>query len=45
MKVITIKLSDIVHKELKHRMVSEDTTFQEYVSRLIDEDLKKVKKA
>ncbi|MGL4655055.1 MAG: hypothetical protein ACRCWM_04095 [Sarcina sp.] len=41
MKAITIRLTDNTHKELKHLMVSEETTFQDYVSELIEKDLKK----
>lgn len=41
MRVITIKLTDEVHKELKHTMINNDTTFQDYVSKLINDELKR----
>ncbi|MGL5067499.1 MAG: hypothetical protein ACRC6T_06680 [Sarcina sp.] len=43
MKVITIRLSDDIHKELKHHMINAETTFQDYVSTLIEAELKKYK--
>ncbi|WP_297518463.1 hypothetical protein [uncultured Clostridium sp.] len=41
MKAITIRLTENIHKELKHLMINEETTFQDYVSALIEKELKK----
>lgn len=37
-KVISIRLDDKLHKELKRQMVDDDTSFQEYVMNLIEKD-------
>ncbi|MGL5068372.1 MAG: hypothetical protein ACRC6T_11240 [Sarcina sp.] len=38
MKVVTVRLEDKVHKELKMQMVSDETTFQDYIVELIQAD-------
>ena len=37
-KVISVRLDDKLHKELKRQMVDDDTSFQEYVVNLIAKD-------
>jgi predicted CopG family antitoxin len=37
-KVISIRLENDLHKELKRQMVDEETSFQEYVLELIKRD-------
>ena len=39
-KVISIRLEDKLHKNLKLQMVNDETTFQEYVMELIEKDRK-----
>ena len=38
LKVVTVRLEDKVHKELKMQMVSDETTFQDYIVELIQAD-------
>ncbi|MGL5575597.1 MAG: hypothetical protein ACRDCW_08665 [Sarcina sp.] len=38
-KVISIRLENELHKDLKRLMVDEETTFQEYVLELIKKDM------
>ncbi|MGL4762104.1 MAG: hypothetical protein ACRCWG_11710 [Sarcina sp.] len=37
-KVISIRMESDLHKDLKRQMVEEETTFQEYVLKLIERD-------
>ncbi|MGL4451057.1 MAG: hypothetical protein ACRCTZ_07710 [Sarcina sp.] len=37
-KVISVRLDDKLHKDLKRQMVDDDTSFQEYVVNLIKKD-------
>ena len=41
MKAITVRLEDSLHKKIKLQMVNDETTFQEYIVLLINEDIKK----
>lgn len=40
MKSLTIRVEDELHKQLKYKMIKEETTIQEYVLKLIKKDLK-----
>ena len=44
MKALTVRVEDSLHKELKLKMAQEETTLQEYVLKLIKEDLESAKK-
>jgi hypothetical protein len=41
LKAITVRLEDSLHKKIKLQMVNDETTFQEYIVLLINEDIKK----
>ena len=41
MKAITVRLEDSLHKKIKLQMVNDETTFQEYIVLLVNEDIKK----
>lgn len=43
MKSLTVRIDDELHKELKFKMVENETTIQDYIVDLIKKDLDKSK--
>ncbi|MGL4655085.1 MAG: hypothetical protein ACRCWM_04245 [Sarcina sp.] len=41
MKAVTIRIEDSLHKKLKLQMVNDETSFQEYMTMLILNDMKR----
>ncbi|MGL4760609.1 MAG: hypothetical protein ACRC6T_01540 [Sarcina sp.] len=44
MKIMTIRLEDVMHKAMKIKMANDENTLQEYIVGLISDDLDKEKK-
>lgn len=44
LKSLTVRVDDELHKQLKYKMIEEETTIQDYVMKLIKKDLEKSEK-
>lgn len=42
MKSLTVRISDELHKQLKFKVVAEETTIQDYIVKLIKRDLDRI---